>query len=591
MICSARRMLEVGCENIENCPTPSAHSRLNDAHRLWHQAEANYNDPDSFRVNLNACIQTLRNVTFVLQKEKSRIPNFDGWYAGWQSTLREDNILRWLVDARNVIVKEGDLETLSRVRVAILDSYNGSPHHEMNVEPMATTKDIAIMMASQDIPEQLKKDGVLRVERKWIAMDLPDYELLEAMSHSYGVLSTMILDAHSQSNASLPKIFTRNKGGSVKPHKGPITHLNGRLPCMVVESEKRTVRVKLSTNQLLTMKEFKIKKITKKVVTERYGNVLDHLVKPQTQRERLFMLLEWAKNILQTDGYHVPIVLFELKSNKLQILSFAMNDQAEKHLMARKLAQDAVSLGAKSITGIGEAWCVMSHKDKPVRVSPEELPDRTEALVIDYLSAEGEEFSIFCPFVHRNNSIEFGEVVENHRSNNIFYIPLRETWKRKRRLESSRVPLSKYKVEVNALCPCHSGKKYKKCCAPHIGTILMDTALLLYSQKEYERAEQAFRAHLTQYIKWYHIHTVPFLKHNREDAEEIFQLDIQAIGEIVDRIAECLLHQDRKVDIDPFLERTSDIIDDSRYAAVIGDLRKKFRSSIEPALQITVSDE
>src|SRR5437867_12907835 len=105
--------VEGKCEAEGRSTTIDAHRRLTAAHRLWHQAESSYPDPDGFCTNLNACIQALRSVTWVLQKGKRQIPQFGDWYARWQERLRADPIMRWLVDARNRIEKEGDLETRS----------------------------------------------------------------------------------------------------------------------------------------------------------------------------------------------------------------------------------------------------------------------------------------------------------------------------------------------------------------------------------------------------------------------------------------------------------------------------------------------
>ena len=62
------------------CPLAAVDKRLADAHRLWHQAEAAYFDPDGFRLAVQNAIQTLRTVTFILQKQKAIIPNFAEWY-------------------------------------------------------------------------------------------------------------------------------------------------------------------------------------------------------------------------------------------------------------------------------------------------------------------------------------------------------------------------------------------------------------------------------------------------------------------------------------------------------------------------------
>ena len=86
---------------------------MEDAHRLWHHALESYFDPEAFRVALQNCIQTLRTVTWLLQNNKRHIPNFDAWYSAWQDKMRADNVMRWLVNSRNKIEKQGDLGTHS----------------------------------------------------------------------------------------------------------------------------------------------------------------------------------------------------------------------------------------------------------------------------------------------------------------------------------------------------------------------------------------------------------------------------------------------------------------------------------------------
>jgi hypothetical protein len=110
-------------KQITACPLAAVDQRLADSHRFWHQAEAAYFDPDGFRLGAQSAIQTLRSVTFILQKNKDAIAGFEQWYGGWQKRLRVDELMRWIVNARNRIEKEGDLETHSYVRAEIFASY------------------------------------------------------------------------------------------------------------------------------------------------------------------------------------------------------------------------------------------------------------------------------------------------------------------------------------------------------------------------------------------------------------------------------------------------------------------------------------
>src|SRR5260221_11565528 len=93
------------------CPLAAVDQRLADTHRLWHQAEATYFDPDGFRLAAQNAITTLRSVTFILQKHKEIIPGFNTWYGDikkkthgdWQKRLHADPLMRWMCDARTKI--------------------------------------------------------------------------------------------------------------------------------------------------------------------------------------------------------------------------------------------------------------------------------------------------------------------------------------------------------------------------------------------------------------------------------------------------------------------------------------------------------
>ena len=171
------------CGARQQCPLQSVHSRLEEAHIHWHHALDSYSDPGEFRTHLNACIQALRNVTFVLQKQKSRIPDFEAWYGAWQDRMRRDPVLRWVVEARNTIVKQGDLETNSVARVAVVASYLEQPQIELTVNPLQSNLEIAAgCAASISLPEDVLKGALVRVERRWVSDDLPDNEILDRSS-------------------------------------------------------------------------------------------------------------------------------------------------------------------------------------------------------------------------------------------------------------------------------------------------------------------------------------------------------------------------------------------------------------------------
>ena len=160
---------------------------------------------------------------------------------------------------------------------------------------------------------------MLKVERRWIADDLPEYELLEALAHAYGVLSILINDAHLQAGVSGTQIHVRAPNGRYKPIETPINHLEGQLPCMVASADTRTVWIKLSTKESVTPIS-SIVALTNNVIKEaedRYGLLfkesLNRIRKPLNLNELSELILERAKNILFIDGYHITLIFYLLQ--------------------------------------------------------------------------------------------------------------------------------------------------------------------------------------------------------------------------------------------------------------------------------------
>ena len=80
----------MGANSNNICPLNATEKRLTDCLNLFIETKNNYFDPEVFRLKLNNCIQTLRTVTFILQKNRSVFSEFDSWYKQWQDKMRND---------------------------------------------------------------------------------------------------------------------------------------------------------------------------------------------------------------------------------------------------------------------------------------------------------------------------------------------------------------------------------------------------------------------------------------------------------------------------------------------------------------------
>jgi hypothetical protein len=200
------------------CPLAAVDRRLSDAHRLWHQAEAAYFDPDGFRLSVHSGIQTLRSVTFILQTHKAAIPHFDQWYGDyidekhgkrgkWQERLHADPLMRWMVEARNRIEKRGDLEATSFIRAEVIASYlDEGPRLDIPATLFQSPRDLLRTIPAGALGEHIKRNGVLRVQRRWVENTLPDYELLDGIAIAFGKLTELAHRIHDGSGFGVAEV-------------------------------------------------------------------------------------------------------------------------------------------------------------------------------------------------------------------------------------------------------------------------------------------------------------------------------------------------------------------------------------------------
>jgi hypothetical protein len=224
------------------CPLASVDKRLADAHRLWHQAEGAYFDPDSFRLAAQNTIMTLRTVTFILQKNKRAVPDFEAWYGNWQQRLQADPLMRWMHYTRNKIEKEGDLDAHSFVHAEIVAPHlDEGPHIELPAHLFENVKELLDSIPDDLVGEHVRHHGVLRIQRRWVEHTLADYELLDAIAIAYGKTAELVHDAHRQIGLNPPQTIYGEAGESYN-----LAAMGWRLPCMIDHDLLRMLSISLA---------------------------------------------------------------------------------------------------------------------------------------------------------------------------------------------------------------------------------------------------------------------------------------------------------------------------------------------------------
>ncbi len=535
------------------CPLAAVDKRLDDVRVAWIEALRNYNKPDEFRRGLNTCVTTLRTVTFVLQKNKASIPDFQPWYEKWQERMRQDKVMHWLLVARNYIEKEGDLKTLSVADVTITLDWGMRIYQRFPVDPFLSTSQIAeTVRESVPVEKEKAESALLEVERRWVDVQLPDYEVLDALSYCYSFIAKLVEDAHAQLGIRGLCPY-RKELGVIDIEQKRIEHLGGRPPCMVATRGMRTVIMKLSTGEELSpmTHEKAIDRKDAEKAARRYGfneSAEMFKTKPQNLREQAEHWFSMAKVILTKDGYHIPTVI--VGPPNPGIIHVAIEEQVDKYVMWERIAEHVEVSGAEWLVFIGEAWLRVPEE----KIRPKDYPYKPrEGLSVIAASNDGGFVSICAEFKREGNSIHF---LKEHLSLQESPIdsrqlePVRRVWtgKAEERLTQFELPRIRFaKVpwieDEKTACPCGSGASFADCCKAYVpsGRQLLKEV----ESADISEREKVYRGALTHYIGNVVRYTIPALGKFPEKVSQLVKVDIKALCELSETIALYLDRQGR----------------------------------------------
>lgn len=389
------------------CPLGAVDKRLGDAHLLWHQAERAYFDPDGFRLAVQNTIQTLRTVTFILQKNKRAIPGFEAWYANWQERLRADPLMRWIHDTRNKIEKEGDLEAESLIRAEILASYlDEGPRTEVPAGLFEGVEGLLRRIPDGAIGEHVRRHGVLRIQRRWVENTLPRHELLDALAIGYGKMSEVVYDAHKQIGLD-PPLLIHDGGESYD-----LPAMGWRFPCMIGHDVSRTLQVSLSDGNKIEFERKSTMVPAGRVRAEvgrlmrRYGrNPLEALQRGcNTEEELAAAYFDAARTMFLRDGYHIIILILLRERKPVRQMQINVYNQQEKYVLMRELSHDLTRSGADAALMIGEAW-VAAPSDLLPYQRPTDSPARREALTLTLVRKVGAPLDMSAMIIRDGGSV------------------------------------------------------------------------------------------------------------------------------------------------------------------------------------------
>ncbi|MFC0253490.1 hypothetical protein [Massilia consociata] len=337
--------------------------RLRDLARLLQNCGETYFSPDLFRQNTNQFLQTSRTVTFIIQKNKADIPEYETWYKDHVVTAwGNDEIMKWAKDARNTIEKEGDLDMYSRLDVAVI--YSHLAHEDIEIEtprPFLLQADINAIakLAKSSLPPGTLDATVLKIERRWVANCLPEHELISALTFIYNsqyrVCEKLASNLNDKLDASIPH------PSLLDPMSNDVSRARYIKIGKPNIGKFQTVRVKSDANFQPSPSLYALKDEIASMPTT---TSLDALVEKAAKM---------AYFTFSHDGYHVPMLfLFDDSWNQIDFVTTEFADQADKFIFARNIARRAAYMKAAAFVFVSESWVrsIDYSGNKPIRDLP-----------------------------------------------------------------------------------------------------------------------------------------------------------------------------------------------------------------------------
>ena len=557
------------------CPLPTTHKRLLEAHELWHQIANNYSIPDRFHTYLNATIQALRNITFVLQSEKHVFDDFAAWYSPWQTRMKESSVLTWAKEARNRVVKQADLDTVSIATVTLL-TWKDDEITSVPIDPATSPAELIRHLPILELIARATdsrcdlSSAVLEVERQWNLPDLNDSEVLDSLAAAYGLLSDLVVDAH----ARLGKLECIDHAASHSPFRA-VHHRSGAIPCMLETSEFRKERFSLSTGAPIVVEAVRQTTTVDAVARAawRYGMSVENRPKLQPGAEPgsvAKQLVYWSNRVLKRDGYHIRVVFARDGAGHWHPMGFAPAARSEKHVAIRLLAQFVRQTGADAIIDIGESWLTEIEKKKGAQeYSVGGSPKRREALQVTVATREGLLRVYMTPFsrgMFGGIKLEDTRVSDEDLPFVRYLYPVFKVWADQSTRCGRDGKRRAWPWEPDPLdrCYCGSSRRFGTCCGPILRRCSMEDleerGTEALSRSDHDDAGRFAQAAVAQYMIWMRQHTVPTQHVARDLHGKLVAVDVPAMEAHVRRLGHVLDVSGRGAELVPRLRYLSETV-------------------------------
>ena len=335
----------------------------------------------------------------MLQSEKADLPKFDEWYSEWQERAKQDRLMKWLNDARVQVFHVSELKTRSFVHARlILSGPVAETKFDVPVEvPTAFIAAHLSLFGLPPVPQVLRENMILSVERQWMCEEVDDIELLDILAHSYTELVSLVRVAHSVAEVDLTSCQL------TRPVHDDDVYVDGRPPCMHPYDERRIVRIDLNDGEALSLFRERRGAPTSEelgAAATRYGlRKLDQQTPPSTLKEICKTHAFVARKLLVKDRQLQRVIFLRAQNGSMEVHEIHASSKAEKSVLIEMVAQRVDQVRADMLIDVGETWYSTPEQLRAEHfINSNDALGRKEAISVTAVNSSGDRYSLIIPF-------------------------------------------------------------------------------------------------------------------------------------------------------------------------------------------------
>ena len=172
-----------------------AKEKLEAARYFLEQMTKSLQDRKRFIYNLDAFLSISRSVTFVLQSEFSSNYKFQEWYTVKQEKMRNDSLMTFFKDMRNITVKEGTPQTKAEAYISLKAGFNIKDSVSIKLKGANGTEELFEPLPTGDKKEGIESIVGSPVVSKYFFLENTDSDIISLCTQYIEKLTNIVLEA------------------------------------------------------------------------------------------------------------------------------------------------------------------------------------------------------------------------------------------------------------------------------------------------------------------------------------------------------------------------------------------------------------